>query len=135
MHLHFNFSKLISSHVPGTLFRAEANTVSYSYAASGNPCNGAPSAPCSRTDARNISTTYAYDTVNRLTSKTYSDGTPTAQYYYDSASVWGENTTNAKGRLVLAQTAGGADIAFYVCAPQWAARTCRGCESAAFGVE
>jgi YD repeat-containing protein len=48
----------------------------------------------SRTDARSITTTYIYDGVNRLTTRSYSDGTPTVTYTYDSASV-----TNSKGRL------------------------------------
>jgi RHS repeat-associated protein len=87
----------------------EAGKVTYSYAVSGNPCSGDPSAPCTRTDARSIITTYAYDALNRLTSKTYSDGTPTANYYYDQASVtigsWSSPTlTNPKGRLTEATT-------------------------------
>ena len=70
---------------------------------------GNPSAPCSRTDARSITTTYAYDALNRLTSKTYSDGTPTATFSYDQTSVtlgsWSSGTlTNPEGRLTEATT-------------------------------
>ncbi|MGH9655852.1 MAG: RHS repeat domain-containing protein [Bryobacteraceae bacterium] len=39
----------------------------------------------SRTDARGVTTTYAYDALNRLTGKSYSDGTPTVTYAYDTA--------------------------------------------------
>ena len=74
-------------------------------------CSGDPNAVCRRTDARGITTTYAYnDPLNRLTSKSYSDGTPTAQYSYDLTSVWGESTTNALGRLVLAETFSGSTL-------------------------
>ena len=58
-----------------------------------------------------ITTTYAYvDALNRLTAKTYSDGTPTATFAYDLPSVWGGSTTNALGRLVLAQTTSGLTV-------------------------
>jgi RHS repeat-associated protein len=60
----------------------------------------------SRKDARGITTTYAYDPLNRLTSKSYSDGTtPTARYGYDGNPLSGCATTppslgdpNPKGR-------------------------------------
>jgi RHS repeat-associated protein len=64
----------------------ESGTVSYGYDANGNLI--------SRTDARSITTTYVYDGLHRLTTRSYSDGTPTVTYIYDSASV-----TNSKGRL------------------------------------
>jgi YD repeat-containing protein len=89
----------------------EAGTTSYSYAVSGSLCSGAPTAPCSRTDARSITTTYAYDALNRLTSKSYNDNpqTPTANFFYDQAPstmpFWtGVSFTNPKGRLVLTCT-------------------------------
>jgi RHS repeat-associated protein len=40
-----------------------------------------------RQDARSITTTYTYDDLNRVLSKTYSDGTPTANFGYDESSV------------------------------------------------
>ncbi len=89
----------------------EAGATTYSYALSGNPCSGDLTAPCSRTDARSITTTYAYDAVNRLTSKSYNDNpqTPAANFTYDQASVtvgsWTSPTlTNPKGRLTEATT-------------------------------
>jgi RHS repeat-associated protein len=52
-----------------------------------------------KTDARGITTTYSYDVLNRLTQKSYSDGTPTANFFYD-ANVWHNiNLTNTVGRL------------------------------------
>jgi len=46
----------------------------------------------SATDSRNYVKNYSYDALNRLTKITYSDGTPTVTYAYDTA-------TNGKGRL------------------------------------
>jgi RHS repeat-associated protein len=58
----------------------ESDTTQYSYDANGNLM--------SRTDNRNITTNYcAYDGLNRVTCKTYSDGTPAAHLYYDESSV------------------------------------------------
>jgi len=50
-----------------------------------------------KTDARGVTVNYAYDNLNRLLSKTYSNdsaGTPSSCYQYDSPSV-----TNGAGRL------------------------------------
>jgi RHS repeat-associated protein len=53
-----------------------------------------------RVDARNITTNYGYDALNRNFSVTYSDGTTPAVYrYYDSA-------TNGRGRLYWDQAVG-----------------------------
>ncbi|HKU27522.1 MAG TPA: RHS repeat domain-containing protein, partial [Candidatus Sulfotelmatobacter sp.] len=58
-----------------------------------------------KTDARGIQTTMKYDVLNRLTSKSYSDGTPTATFYYDTAPMpWGTGIQNTNGRLVEATT-------------------------------
>ncbi|MGH9968423.1 MAG: DUF4214 domain-containing protein, partial [Pyrinomonadaceae bacterium] len=52
-----------------------------------------------RVDARNITTNYAYDALNRNYSTTYSDGTVSTYRYYDLAS-------NGRGRLYWDQAAG-----------------------------
>lgn len=63
-----------------------AGTVGYNYDLNGNVQ--------AKTDARNITTTYAYDALNRLLSKSYSDGnTPSSCFQYDSA------TSNGVGQL------------------------------------
>ncbi len=54
----------------------ESGTVSYIYDNDGNLTQ--------RTDNRNVVTTYLYDALNRLQQKSYSDGTPTVQFGYDS---------------------------------------------------
>jgi RHS repeat-associated protein len=53
----------------------------------------------SRTDARSIKTTFSYDAGNRLLSETYSDGTPPANYGYDSDPYISGAGTNAVGRV------------------------------------
>jgi YD repeat-containing protein len=56
-----------------------------------------------KTDNRGIATNYHYDSLNRLEYKTYSDGTASACFQYDSPSV-----TNGVGRLGAQWTQNGA---------------------------
>jgi YD repeat-containing protein len=77
-----NLSRLISATNP------ETGTITYSYLNSGSYCAGDVSLPCSKTDARNVTTAFTYDSLNRLTSKSYSNdssGTPSSCYQYDSS--------------------------------------------------
>ncbi|MFZ0856657.1 MAG: RHS repeat-associated core domain-containing protein [Candidatus Acidiferrales bacterium] len=69
----------------------EAGTISFSYAG----CSGDPSNMCSKTDARGITTTYTYDALNRLKSKSYSNGQGSVTYAYDQ----GGASAFALGRL------------------------------------
>ena len=59
----------------------ESGTVSYTYDNNGNLLT--------RLDARNITTTLAYDALNRVTSKSYNDNpqTPLVSYFYDNQSL------------------------------------------------
>lgn len=62
-----------------------------------------------RTDARNVTTNYnSYDVLDRLGSITYSDGTPTVSFTYDSAS-----STYAKGRLTGRSDGAGSETVGY----------------------
>jgi RHS repeat-associated protein len=78
----------------------ESGTITYSYDANGNVLT--------KTDARNITTNYYYDALNRLTQKYYSDGTITADYFYDQTSPWGTTLQNPIGRLTTYGTYNGA---------------------------
>ena len=78
---------------------SESGTINYYYTTSGGSlCSGDPSAVCRRTDAKSVTTTYSYDTLNRLTSKTYSDSTPTVSYSYDGTTCIGASPCYNKGR-------------------------------------
>ena len=59
-----------------------------------------------KTDARGIATTFRYDALNRLTGKTYSDGTPAATFNYDQSSALGVTLINTKGRKSSQSTTG-----------------------------
>jgi YD repeat-containing protein len=52
-------------------------------------CSGYLSSVCRQTDARSITTIYAYDALNRLTSKTYSDSTSAVALTYDVTTLDG----------------------------------------------
>ena len=93
-------SRLASASTP------ESGATNYIYSTTGSICSGDPSAVCTRTDARGITTTYSYDGLNRLTQKSYSDGTtPTAYFTYDETSWAGLLTlNNTAGRLSHAWT-------------------------------
>jgi RHS repeat-associated protein len=77
----------------------ESGVINYYYTTvGGSLCSGDPSAVCRRTDAKSVTTTYAYDTLNRLTSKTYSDSTPTVSYSYDQTTCIGTSPCFNLGR-------------------------------------
>jgi RHS repeat-associated protein len=57
----------------------ESGTTSYTYDNNGNITQ--------RIDARNITTTITYDALNRPSAKTYSDGTPRNDFYYDAQTL------------------------------------------------
>jgi RHS repeat-associated protein len=74
----------------------ESGTIGYGYDNNGNLT--------SKVDARSITTTFAYDWLNRVTSRSYSDSTPTVTYTYDAAGV-----SNSKGRLTSISSSVSAD--------------------------
>ncbi len=92
-------------------FNPESGWVCYGTTPSNAPANGTNCTPLydgngnltARTDARGIKTSYAYDALNRLTSKSYSDGTPTSAFVYNTENITiGSNhftTSNVVGRL------------------------------------
>ncbi len=89
-------SRLTSSTNP------ESGTMSYSYDNNGNVLTKTSPAPNQTNPAVTVTTSYQYDTVNRLTKKSYSDGTtPTVNFLYDVSAGWGgvPPQTNLVGRM------------------------------------
>lgn len=90
-----------------TAFNPEAGTTCYGYWSGGNCINGYDNNGnlLKKTDARNITITYAYDALNRLLDKTYSDGTQNESHRYDYASFLGQTFAYPTGREVAATAA------------------------------
>ncbi|WP_263377690.1 RHS repeat domain-containing protein [Granulicella paludicola] len=72
-----------------------------------------------KTDARGISTAYSYDALNRLASKTYSDGSPIAAFGYDGFNESGTplnnlglNSQNSVGRMSIQSNEQGAGVVY-----------------------
>lgn len=64
----------------------EGGTVSLAYVnSSGGLCSGDPSNPCTKTDGRGLVATYAYDSANRLLSKTHTGTTGPITYTYGTS--------------------------------------------------
>jgi RHS repeat-associated protein len=83
----------------------ESGTINYTYDANGNVKT--------KIDARSITTTYSYDALNRLTYASHSDGTPPADYTYDSCPSCAPFTSsNSTGRLVHASNDVNADRSY-----------------------
>ena len=64
----------------------ETGTINYNYDFNGNKIK--------KTDAKGVETNYIYDTLNRITTRTHSDGTPTVTYTYENP-----NIPYSKGKL------------------------------------
>jgi RHS repeat-associated protein len=79
--------------------------VRYTYDSNGNVLTQVAPAPNQTSCTTTVTVTYYNDALNRLTKKTYSDGSPTVQYGYDGTALTGCATTpptltitNPKGR-------------------------------------
>ena len=81
-----SLSRLLAAQNP------ESGTILYGYDPNGNLT--------AKTDARNITTGYSYDALNRVTQRTYSDSTLPVYYTYD-------NLSHAKGKLTKVTTGSG----------------------------
>ena len=79
-----------------------AGTIRYGYDANSNPTTKTAPLENQTNLANTVTTTYSYDALNRLTQKSYSDGTPSPYFLYDQTNVWGASITNGMGRVALA---------------------------------
>ncbi len=86
-----------------TVANPESGTITYTYDDNGNMLT--------RQDTRPVTTSVTYDALNRPTVKTYSDGTPRVDYFYDAQSLPAGAPTfdrgQATGRLVAVTYGGG----------------------------
>ena len=90
-----------------TATNPEAGPITYTYDSDTN-CpspNAFSTLLVSKLDARNVRTCMQYDNLNRLTQKNYSDGTPTANFFYDQTSAYGVTLANTIGRKSSETTA------------------------------
>ena len=79
----------------------ENGTITYTYDANGNVLT--------KIDARSVKTTYGpYDTLNRPAGVSYSDGTPSVSFTYDTSSISGNQ--NTKDRLTSATIMNGSNV-------------------------
>jgi YD repeat-containing protein len=91
---------------------------SYTYDANGNVISKITSKP-NQTGSATVTTTYKYDSLNRITSKSYNDGTtPTANFVYDNCPSGGcpsgySAKPNIAGRLVESYTSNTATFESY----------------------
>jgi RHS repeat-associated protein len=72
-------------------------------------CAGSTSAVCRKTDARGITTTYTYDSLSRMTGRTYSNGQGAVTYQYDQ----GGAAVFALGRLTTLTDPSGSETYSY----------------------
>jgi RHS repeat-associated protein len=107
---HDMLGRLTSAKVPEVNYAGTQCSTTFGYDANGNLTSKV--APLENQDSScssTVTTTYAYNSLNQLTSKTYSDGTPSVSFSYGQSSVtlgsWSSGTlTNPLGRLTEATT-------------------------------
>jgi len=89
-----------------TAANPESGAITYAYDNAGNLFTKTAPKP-NQTGSLTVVTTNSYDSLNRLTQKSYNDGTtPTASYFYDQSAPWGWNLSNYIGRMTTAGTSG-----------------------------
>ncbi len=99
----------------------EAGTINLNYVnASGQPCSGNPSSPCSRqapapnqTGTATVTTTYIYDTANRLRSKTYLNTASGATVPPGTTSYQYRTSSPGKGQLASMTDPSGSETYTY----------------------
>jgi RHS repeat-associated protein len=84
--------------VTSTTEPESGTTTLYYTNTAGSVCSGASTNVCRAQYSNGITITYGYDAASRLTTKAYSDSTPSVTYFYDQTSYNGLTITNGKGR-------------------------------------
>ena len=108
-----SLNRMISSLNPESNFNPQTNTFTYTNYVYDNAvascgASGASAAPgelTCRTDSNDITTAFSYDPLGRILQKSYSDGTPTANFAYGQSAAFGYGISNPLGHLT-SETAG-----------------------------
>jgi len=88
---------------PTKTIEPESGTATYTYAYNSTGLVVSRIRPrANQTGSTTTTTTTQYDSLGRVTSISYNDGTPPRSYAYDAASEWGVTLQNPVGRLVRA---------------------------------
>ena len=103
-------SRLVSETIP----EVQNSTTIYGYNSNGDMYQRVRPTVNQTTPTVTTTTTYSYDSLHRLTQIQYSDGTPSANFYYDETSVSGLSLQNAKGRMTHSYRATGTTCAMNV---------------------
>src|SRR6266446_8457351 len=95
----------------------ESGMVSYQYDNNGNLAQKTDPRPLADNQTH-VTITYNYDALNRPTSRTYNDGTPSVSYYYDNANLPSGAPANfnrgySAGRLVATTSGSGSSNGNY----------------------
>jgi RHS repeat-associated protein len=101
---------------PTSITEPESGTTTYSYAYNSTGLVVTRQRPkANQTSASTLTTTTTqYDSQGRILSITYSDGTPTKTFAYDSSAGWSDLTqTNLKGRLSIASVSNASTVYSY----------------------
>jgi RHS repeat-associated protein len=109
-------SRVTSVTIPELANSAGTNcSVTYTYDNNSNVQTKVSPAPNQTSCTSTVTITFSHDALNRLTKKTYSDGSPTVQYGYDGVALTGCSTTpptltdaNPKGQKTSMCDASGA---------------------------
>ena len=88
--------------------RPESGTTTYSYAYNSGELTVTRVRPQpNQTGSATTTTTTQNDSVGRVISVNYSDGTPNKGFAYDANNYWSQTATNLKGRLAATNSGGG----------------------------
>ncbi|PYU66621.1 MAG: hypothetical protein DMG52_35815 [Acidobacteria bacterium] len=106
-------SRVTSSTVPEQAVGSSGTTNFYYTSSGGGLCSGNPKQVCRRIDPRGITTTYTYDSVYRITGKSYSDSTPTVTYSTEQTNCGTASLSNGLGRVTGMTVADGSSSALW----------------------
>ena len=98
---------------PISVAEPESGTTTYSYSNNGTGLVVSRVRPqANQTGSATTTSTTQYDSLGRVVSITYTDGTPTRHFTYDISNPWGASLQNPKGRLAEQDSGNGPSSIF-----------------------